>query len=831
MRRRFGTGYTGSRAGIVVAMILTAALTACGSDDDDHDPTPPPSDGDGGENPPPSSTGAVEIRTLSNRADLISGGDALVEIALPEGGSLEGLKVEVDGRDVTAAFAQRSDGRITGLVTGLAEGPNQIRASTANTKAAQLTVTNAPRSGPVLSGEQVEPFYCALPSPQPVNGDVPALNASGLSGQPDARCNIPTEYKLYYRTTAQGCSFAIPDPTANIGAIATEVPAAPTPPENSCFKPYAAGSSPEDMATTTTDEGVTVPFIVRVERGTMNRGIYDMAVLYDPNQPWTPTEPQPAWNGKVYVNFGASTGQPRRQVRPATAWSGSAEQLGRGYMVIANSMTDSARNSNRVLMSETVMMMKEHIGDTYGPIKFTLGTGCSGGSINSNMSASIFPGLLDGIVTSCTYPDSETTTLEVGDCVVLVEAYQKPEWLQLMNTGGSGGLTQDEVNAKKAAINGHVDQTACHGWYNAFGSNARAGVYNQRFVVDNATGAIVQNPVPTNNCELPNSAVYNPADPLGTAHLPRCNAWSWAESIWGRVPGSPAARETRDNVGVQYGLRALLEDAITGEEFVTLNEIVGGVDRDSSPTPSRTEADPQALEIAYRSGIVLSGRQLAKTAVIDLRGWDESALVSPSGGTPPATPIHHQWYSFAVRDRLIQEYGDADNQALWRFARTGLGAPGTTGLEAFIAMDQWLTDLKADTSDAPIEQKVRATRPDSTEDFCYLSDDPTQSIRVSNQAICDADPFLVPTLSPRQVAGGPRAENVLKCQLRPIDPAEHGGRLNGDQLSRLQAVFPSGVCDWTKPGVGQQTAVGPLSFQAGPGGQPLGAAPVSQPVQ
>jgi len=144
------------------------------------------------------------------------------------------------------------------------------------------------------------------------------------------------------------------------------------------------------------------------------------------------------------------------------------------------------------------MMMKEHITDTYGPIKFTLGTGCSGGSINSNMNASINPGLLDGVVTRCTYPDSETTTLEVNDCVTLIEAYQKPGMLALW-----ASLTQDQINARKAAINGHVDQTACHAWYNAFGSNGRAGVYFQRLVANNTTGAISQSPTATNNCELP----------------------------------------------------------------------------------------------------------------------------------------------------------------------------------------------------------------------------------------------------------------------------------------------------------------------------------------
>ena len=30
------------------------------------------------------------------------------------------------------------------------------------------------------------------------------------------------------------------------------------------------------------------------------------------------------------------------------------------------------------------MMMKEHIVDNYGEVRFTMGNGCSGGSINQN---------------------------------------------------------------------------------------------------------------------------------------------------------------------------------------------------------------------------------------------------------------------------------------------------------------------------------------------------------------------------------------------------------------------------------------------------------------
>lgn len=434
---------------------------------------------------------------------------------------------------------------------------------------------------------------------------------------------------------------------------------------------------------------------------------------------------------------------------------------------------------------------------------------------------------------SCAYPDSETTGMEVGDCVVLVEAYQKQPWLNLMATGGAGGtpLTQAQVNAKKAAINGHVDQTGCHAWYNLFGSNAKAGNYFQRTVpaANNATGAIVQSSTPVNNCQLPASQVYDAqANPSGA----RCNAYSWNESIYGRVAGSVQANDPRDNVGVQYGLGALRAGAITAEEFVTLNETAGGVDRDTNLVATRNAADLPALEAAYRSGIVMSAKNLAKHAVIDMRGYDDSLLVLPpvfpAGGS--LTGIHHVWRSFSIRDRLDRDAGGHDNQVMWRFSQNGYVPSAALARDAFNTMDQWLTTLKADASATAIEQKVVRARPAGAVDACYLSNDAAQANKVTDRAACDADPFLVPHASPRQVAGSPRTEDVLKCQLKPLDAAEYAPAvLTAAQLARLQAVFPSGVCDWSKSGVGQQAAAGPLTFRAGPGGQPLGAAPVSTP--
>src|ERR1700741_3321187 len=62
------------------------------------------------------SAAAPEILVLSNRADLVSGGDALVEIKVPSyfPNAAKAVKIDVDGRSVTDSFQVRADGRFYG---------------------------------------------------------------------------------------------------------------------------------------------------------------------------------------------------------------------------------------------------------------------------------------------------------------------------------------------------------------------------------------------------------------------------------------------------------------------------------------------------------------------------------------------------------------------------------------------------------------------------------------------------------------------------------------------------------------------------------------------
>src|SRR5262249_39981137 len=55
----------------------------------------------------------------------------------------------------------------------------------------------------------------------------------------------------------------------------------------------------------------------------------------------------------------------------------------------------------------------------------------------------------------------------------------------------------------------------------------------------------------------------------------------------------------------------------------------------------------------------------------------------------------------------------------------------------------------------------------------------------------------------RMVAGQSALDDVLKCQLKKVNFADYKANFTPAQQARLLALFPQGVCDYAKPGVGQ----------------------------
>jgi uncharacterized tannase-like protein DUF6351 len=732
-----------------------------------------------------------QILVLSNRADLISGGDALVEIKWPAGTNLTSARIALNNVSITSAFAQRPNGRYMGLVTGLQNGDNMLSARIPGS-GSQIRITNHPIGGPVFSGAQLQPWICATEVAKTVtvtgnSGSNPptataTTKVSGLGSDPvDDQCNAAPVYTYYYRKTTApaNCTVGVTGDAA-------------------CYTQYDPSARPadSDIANFTNDRGATVKDLIRVERGAINRTIYTLVSMFDPRDANTPWAPPKGWNGKLVWQFGASALESRFQTSPARSLFDSAGGIGlqRGFMVATSSFTDHGTNSNDVLGAETLMMIKERIIERYGQIRYTIGDGCSGGSIKQLSIASAYPGLIDGVQPQCTYADALTPFIEIPDCGDLQANYY-----------ASNPHGQALTPAQRSAINGHDNTGFCAVWITSF--------------------LPALDPTRAQNCAFPANypLVYSKNNPKGI----RCTVTDHVVSALGSftdTDGISRANGMIDNVGVQYGLKALRDGVISAEEFVRVNEGAGGYDSDLVWHPQRSQARPEALAIHYRAGFVSDGRQLAKVPIIDMRGNQN-----------PAGDIHGNWRPYSVRDRLDRDAGGHGNQVIWKFnSATGATPPGAALLrKAFTTMDAWLAAIEADHSANPIEVKVLNNRPASAVDFCIATIGANDSDLNTPFGIEDPACPVKQQASPRQVAGGPRSENIYKCQLKTLafNDADYGGaQFSDDQKTRLKAVFPEGVCNWKVPGVGQVPVNPWTTFAGGPGGQPLGPPPVSVPI-
>ena len=109
-------------------------------------------------------------------------------------------------------------------------------------------------------------------------------------------------------------------------------------------------------------------------------------------------------------------------------------------------------------------------------------------------------------------------------------------------------------------------------------------------------------------------------DPPGVAQTVQWTHWDDLVNIYG-VERDGYARSTWDNVGVQYGLKALADGHITPAEFLDLNATVGGWKR-----PQRHGA----------GGLPVHVGRLCRCRPSSTRGAPRNMRLSPDGGATPA---------------------------------------------------------------------------------------------------------------------------------------------------------------------------------------------------
>ena len=706
---------------IALALVVTAAACSSGGSGS--------ADGaDTGRGEGVSSDGVVTITTLSTSPDNVTGGDVLVQVVVaPKGNdSTTEFEVQAGGTSQGAAFKLASQDPHTtfvGLVKDLPEGSSDITVTSAGSTAT-LQVVNHPISGPVFSGTHQTPFICTTQD-------------NGLGPATDADCSAPTKVSSSYLST------------------------------DGSLKPLAdASATPSDLAQVTVD-GTSYPGRVRVEKGVINRSIYETAVL-DPtvgqsvatNTTLPPTAPvtDPAWNKRLVYRFGGGCGTSYSQGGDFTT-SLDADLLRKGYAVTTSTLNTFQTACNATLSAETAMMVKEHIIETLGVPDLTIGDGGSGGAIQQLLIAQNYPGLLDGIAPSLPFPDAISISGGVTDCGLLNNYYR----------GAGATLT----NVQAAAINGHMTTGTCDLWERTF-----LGGVN-----------------PTDDCPLvPKAQVFDAnTNPTGT----RCDLADSNVNILGIDPATGFARRPSDNVGIAYGLKALTNGVITVDQFLDLNAAVGGYDINGRIEPARTVGDTTAFETAYGKGQVIEGEGLWKVPIILTNLY-----------TDPYGDIHDRIRAFSIRDRLVQADGTADpNLLIWTVPSTGLSVKALTGAidnadSATEVLDRWLTAAKSAPGDDEAA-KLDATRPADAVDTCTLADGTVvkgPDTYTADNACTKAYPIHD---DPRTAAGAPRRNDILKCQLQATDQFTPPVPFTDAQRQRLATVFPDGLCDWTKPGVGQ----------------------------
>jgi hypothetical protein len=578
------------------------------------------------------------------------------------------------------------------------------------------------------------------------------------------------------------------------------------------FRPLVDGTAMPDDVTTIDYDGRPIPFVVALERGTINRFLYGIAMLADASQLSGRGDGR-YWNRKLVYYFRGGVGIGKRQgrLRATGTLARRKEELTQGYAVAFSTGNQTAHHGNMWLAANTASMVKAHFSALYGEPRYTVGIGESGGAVQQYLLAQNRPGLLDALIPIYGYPDTATQTIWAMDCELLeyyfdVTAANQRRWRDQTERGLIVGL----------AASNDVDNPL-----NRYRRLAR--LLNGRWpgIPPGGTECAVAwrglTPV-ANNPFYYHHAHYYAKD---IARATRFSHWHDLADFYG-VDDNGFAYRTYDNNGVQYGLDALRTGALTPAEFLHLNANIGSwrEPRDMRPErlwvlsgdsrlrrlspwshhnmqrtprgpnelrtfergdPKRIRVAPRnrahrpAVAAAYRSGHVFVGE--IDLPIIDLRHYLDHEV-----------DMHHSFASMATRLRIAAANGDSNNMLIWMAE-----PPFDPTRIALALIDSWLRTGR---------------RPEAAVDRCWnrageviAEGDNVWQGDWSGSSTTGAclDQFPIHQ-TPRNAAGAPRAGDLFQCRLIAVDQAIARGVYAPIDMAphrpMLERIFPDGVCDY-----------------------------------
>ena len=229
------------------------------------------------------------------------------------------------------------------------------------------------------------------------------------------------------------------------------------------------------------------------------------------------------------------------------------------------------------------------------------------------MIAQNYPGILDALSPVIPFPDAISVAPGVSDCGLLAHFYESP---------AGEGFT----DAQRTAINGHRTTGTCRLWISSFLAT-----------IDPATGCDPAIPAERHllDHEHQGHSLHAPGpEPQRVRHRP------------GHRLRPPPARQRRRAVrppGAERG-------TITVDQFLDLNETIGGYDINGQPVPERETARAADFRRAYATGRVLAGGG----------GMRDIPIITVNLYSDPFGDIHDRFRLFTIRDRLRSKSGKVD---------------------------------------------------------------------------------------------------------------------------------------------------------------------------
>jgi hypothetical protein len=193
--------------------------------------------------------------------------------------------------------------------------------------------------------------------------------------------------------------------------------------------------------------------------------------------------------------------------------------------------------------------------------------------------------------------------------------------------------------------------------------------------------------------------------------------------------------------------------------------------------------------------------------IIDLRAYDDDEANQ-----------HDRFRTFVTRARLIAANGNATNQVVLTYPRES-----ETDFMRFLATyrmeqvhperaldlvrgtDRWLDSIASDRSQISQAAKVARDKPAELADACWATNGEHIVEPATYDGAGQCNQHYPSHSDPRIAAGGPLTDDILKCALKPVSGRDYSRPLDHEILSRLSAAFPTGVCDYSRRGVGQET--------------------------